>query len=186
MGYDPTGTWDWGGVIAGALLVLAGIITVATAGTAAPIAATIVAAATTTTGAVMTYAAATDSQMVVDVSGSAQVKFNTYAKGGGALVIDFDKDEVNLYPHVGGGFGISSGPSYSTGLVQNYETSDDYAGEFVDVFAGSVIGLDHGWSPKDGLINSTQATTITFSSGLGGGTGYDYYFDPIQVLKWGD
>ena len=63
---------------------------------------------------------------------------------------------------------------------------DKLQGKFVDVFAGSVIGLDHGWSPKGGLINSTQATTITFSSGLGGGTGYDYYFDPIQVLKWGD
>ena len=65
MGYDPTGTWDWGGVIIGLALVAAGIITVATAGTAAPVAATIVAAATTTTGAVMTYAAATDSQMVI-------------------------------------------------------------------------------------------------------------------------
>ena len=71
MGYDPTGNWDWGGVLVGSSLVAAGVITAVSFGSGAPIGVILVAAAVTATGAVTTCAAATDSAMVIDVSGAA-------------------------------------------------------------------------------------------------------------------
>ncbi len=73
MGYDPTGNWDWGGVIVGLSLVAAGVIIIGSCGTGTPIGVMLVAAAVTATGAVTTCAAATDSAMVVDISGAISV-----------------------------------------------------------------------------------------------------------------
>lgn len=110
-------------------------------------------------------------------------RFNLWERGV-SIVIDFDEDEVNLYAHGGGGYGYSSGVSYSACIVSNYEDPQDYAGNFVDVFGGYNFGVDHCWTPEDGPINSTQATCMTFSSGVSCGIGYDYYLDPIQIAKW--
>ena len=185
MGYDPTGTWDRGGVIIGMSLVIVGVAAAATIGVATPIA-LIASAAVITTGATMICAAATDSQMVIDVSLSIPIKDTAYVKIGQSALIDFDADEVNSYVHIGGGIGISSGPSYSTGLVRNYNTPNDYSGWFIDVFAGFTGGVDYGWSPNEDIFSATQATTITFSFGASGGVGGDYYSDPTQIIQWGD
>ena len=183
MGYDPTGHWDWGGVIAGLGIIAGTIITVATFGIGSPIGA-VVAGAAITTGAVTTCAAATDSAMVVDLSYSHQVAGTAYVKGGVSLVIDFGGDESNLFFHGGGGYGYSSGVGYSVGIIDNYEEPQDYAGHFADISAGYNIGIDHCWTPQDGLTHSTQATCITFSPGIGYGVGYDYYSTPLFVSKW--
>ena len=182
MEIDPTGYWSWGGVLAGLGIIAGTIIAVATFGVATPVGA-LVAGAAITAGAVTTYAAATDSTMVVDLSYSTQVGPNEYVKAGGAVVIDFENNEANAYPHVGGGFGYSEGISFSVGLVDNYEQPEDYAKHFVDINAGSSVGLDHCWNPLENHESSTQATSVTFSLGKSYGFGYDYYFDPIPLFK---
>ena len=182
MNLDPTGEWSWGGVLAGLGIIAGTIIAVATFGVATPVGA-LVAGAAITAGAVTTYAAATDSTMVVDLSYSTQVGPNEYVKAGGAVVIDFENNEANAYPHVGGGFGYSEGISFSVGLVDNYEQPEDYAKHFIDINAGSSVGLDHCWNPLENHESSTQATSVTFSLGKSYGFGYDYYFDPIPLFK---
>ena len=183
MGYDPTGHWDWGGVITGLGIIAITTAIVATCGIAT-VAGALVAGAAITTGAVTTYAAATDSVMVADLSYSYQKSGPLYAKGGISLVIDFEQDESNLYVHGGGGYGYSSGVSYSTGIVSNYEEPQDYSGAFADVSITNNIGIDHCWTPQDGIVNSTQATCITFSPGLSYGIGYDHFSKPILVSRW--
>ena len=142
MGYDPTGNWDWGGVIVGLSLVAAGVITIRSCGSGASIGAMLV-AAVTATGAVTTYAATTDSVMVVDVSGAASAIRGR--KVGAFVVVDFKNDNANLYTHTGkvtcNSVGLSA--SYSVGLVDNYTKPEDYAGPFADVNGGPLIGLDH-------------------------------------------
>ena len=81
MGYDPTGYWDWGGVIVGVGIIVGTAITIATFGIGSPVGA-VIAGAAITTGAVLTYAAATDSAMVLDLSCSGQISGSTYGKGG--------------------------------------------------------------------------------------------------------
>ena len=93
---------------------------------------------------------------------------------------------ANLYIHEGFGYGKSSGPSYSAGVVHNYDEPQDYAGSFVNYAGGHNLGIDRCWSPKDGLFNGTGATSITFSNGLGAGVGYDFYSDPIRLWGWGE
>lgn len=61
---------------------------------------------------------------------------------------------------------------------------DDDAGHFVGVSAGSTVGIDHCWTPQDGLTKSTQATSVTISPGKSFGVGYDYYFGPIALFAW--
>ena len=183
MGYDPTGHWNWGGVIAGLGIIAGTVITVATFGIGSPIGA-IIAGAAIATGAVTTYAAATDSTMVVDLSYSKQVLPNYYEKGGGSVVIDFKNDNANFYPHIGFGKGYSDGLSYSVGMVDNYEHPDDYAKHFIDINVGYNAGFDHCWNPLEKHDSATQATAVTFSSGSSYGVGYDYYFGPKQILDW--
>ena len=183
MGCDPTGYWDWGGVTVGLGIIAVTVITVATCGIGTPIAA-LVAAAALTTGAVTTYAAATDATMAVDLSYSVQTPGSVYGKVGVSMVIDFDRDESNIYFHGGGGYGYSSGVSYSVGIVSNYEEPNDYAGHFADVSAGFDLGIDHCWTPQDGIVDSTQATCVTFSPGISYCIGYDYYSQPIFVSAW--
>jgi len=172
-----------GGVIAGLGIIAGTIIIVATMGISSPIGA-IVAGAAITTGAITTYAAATDSAMVADLSYSHQTPVGAYAKGGVSLVIDFNRDEANLYIHGGGGYGYSYGPTYSVGIIDNYDDPQDYAGHFADVSAGYNVGIDHCWTPQDGIKDSTQATSITFASGGSFGTGYDYYSNPVCMAAW--
>lgn len=100
------------------------------------------------------------------------------------MVIDFESDTANFYPHIGGGEGYSNGLVYSVGRVDNYDHPDDYAKHFVDINAGNNYGIDHCWNPLENHDSATQATAITFSSGLSYGMGYDYYFEPIQLFAW--
>ena len=185
MGYDPIGEWNWGGVIAGLGIIAATIIVVATCGVGTGIGA-VVAAAAITTGVTMTYAAATDSAMVMDVSISLQIGSDVYVKGGGSLVIDFSKDGgIYGYGHGGVGAGYSSGCSYSVGLVNNLNSPEDYSRHFLDVNAGSTLGIDHCFDPTKKYYEATRATSITFGNGFNYGIGYDYYSVPIVFTKWG-
>ena len=182
-GYDPTGHWDWGGILVGLSIIASVAITVATCGIASPLAA-VFAGAAVTTGVVTTYAAATDSTMVIDVSYSYQITPNTYGKGGASLVIDFEEDEMNVYAHGGGGRGISSGMSYAVGLVGNYEEAKDYSEYFVDIGVGMNIGIDHGWDPRVPYDVATNSISVTFSSGFSFNAGIDYYYKPKRVYAW--
>ena len=182
-GFDPVGTWDWGGVIAGLGIVAVTVLAVATCGIATPIGVA-VASAAISTGVVTTYAAATDSTMVVDLSFSVPFASDHYVKFGGSVVIDFEDDNANFYPHLGLGKGKSEGLSYSTGLVDNYDDPEDYAEHFVDINIGNKWGVDHCWNPLKPHSKATQATSITFSTGASYGIGYDYYFGPVQIFLW--
>ena len=180
MGYDPTGCWDWGGVIVGLGIIVGTVITVATFGVASPLGVLVV-GATITTGVVTTYAAATDAVMTVDLSISIPVFNAKYVKIGTSIVVDFNADEIHAYSHKGGGFGITSGLSYSAGIVTNYDEPNDYSGPFTDVFFGPT---DHCWTPQDGIVRSTQANCVSFSTGIGFGVGYDHYSKPIPLFQW--
>lgn len=98
-GYDPEGTWNWGGVIAGLGIVAATVITVATFGIASPIGA-VVATAAISTGVTIAYAAATDQTAVLDLSFSV-TDGTEYRSIGGSLVIDFDNGWIEFYGHSG-------------------------------------------------------------------------------------
>ena len=186
MGYDPEGTWNWGGVLAGIGIVAAAIITVATLGVGTGIGA-VVAAAAITTGAVMTIAAATDSAMVMDISISAsRKKVPGYIKTGVSLVADFsDNGGIYGYGHEGGGIGYSSGMSYSVGTVENFENPKDYSEQFYDINAGYVYGIDYCSAPAENRSFVTRATSISFGSGYNLGVGYDYYSSPVILAKRG-
>ena len=198
IGYDPTGHWDWGGVIVGASILAAGVIALASCGTGTPVAAMLVATAVATTGAVTTYAAATDSAMVVDVSAAAYVF--TGKKAGASIVIDFKEDEANLFSHgvdtVQNSVGINI--SYSVGMVSNYTKPEDYAGPFVSTNVGLSesnvnIGLEHCWNPKVDYGIATKATTISFGGGISTlqflkpvniGYSEEKYLDPQLLFSW--
>lgn len=182
MGYDPTGHWDWGGVIVGTLLIIAACAA-AYFGFAATEVGMLVTGAVMTTGLTMVATAATDSQMVMDVSGTAGA--GLLFRGVGSIVIDFDKDESNFYYHGGNGLGYAFGIGYSVGFLENYNKPMDYAGDFIDVFGGYGLGADHGWSPEGEYATAPQSFSFTFSKGLGFGIGKDTYSDPIPIFKWG-
>lgn len=136
----------------------------------------------------MAYAAATDGTMVVDLSLSTPSTNGLYVKGRFSFVADFSDDEVNAYGHLGLGHGSAGGLSYSTGLVSNYDDPEDYAKHFFGFNVGSVVGIDHCWNPLQEHSHATQATSVTFAIGTGGGlsygTGYDYYFTPDRLFGW--
>ena len=138
---------------------------------------------TAATGGTMVYGAITDTPVVVDVSLSGPV-LNGYIKNGGSVIIDYKSNNIQLYGHTGGGVGYSSGFSYSVGVVNNYSKPADYSGSFLDVNNGYNIGVDHCWTPFQGHNIATQATSITFSSGINFGVGYDYYSKPMQLYEW--
>ena len=189
-GYDPDGSINWEGVIAGVALVAVAVVTVATFGTALPVLATVAVAAVATTGAVTTYAAATEKQMVVDVSASRQVLFpSVYAKTGTSLIFDFSKSEVYKYDHAGGGMGTCCGLTYSVGIVSNYSDPYDYSKWFYDINAGNIYGGDFCFTPKDSceeLKKTTNAKSITFTFPFlpGSGVGVDYYSKPVKLFTW--
>lgn len=165
------------GIVAGT------VISVATFGIGSPVGA-LVAGAAITTGVTMTYAAATDQAMVVDLSITVPSKKSVYLKTGGSIVIDFNENAAYAYSHVGTGAGYGGGVSYSVGLVSNFEKASDYAGPFCDVNAGNTVRIDHCWSPKGEYSKATKATSVTFSRGKSCGVGYDRYSNPITIMEW--
>ena len=188
VGYDPTGNWDWGGVIVGAgLMGTAVVAAAALAVCGGPVSAPVILATigVFAAGAVVTYAAATDSAIVVDMSSSYQIPIlPIYGKGGGSSVIDFINDNVNIYPHVGGGVGLSNGSSASIGWVDNYEKPDDYEKHFIGGNIGYWFGADHCWDPRKEHNMATQATSSTFSPGFSVGAEYAYFLKALQILEW--
>ena len=201
-GYDPTGYWNWGGVLAGLAIAAVGVfaiaVTLASCGAAAPAASALVAttvtsslalatgAAVTATGATMTYAAATDSAMVMDVSCAVSVnRVPGYVKTGESVIIDFrDDGGIYRYPHNGSGLGKSFGFSYSVGLVDSFKKPEDYSGDFHDVNYVNLIGLDHCYNPKSYYFKATKATSVSFGVGVSYGVGWDYYHGPEIIAKW--
>ena len=183
-GCDPTGRWNWGGVLVGVGLVLAGVAIVASAGAATPLVA-VAAGSLIATGTTTAYAAATDSAMVVDVSWSTPISNVGYLKNGVSVVIDFESNSAYSYPHTGGGVGRSIGASYSVGLVDNFHEAESYSGSFIDVNAGSTIGIDHCWAPSGDYRSTVKATSVEFSFGHFVGAGYDYYGKPNVLVYRG-
>ena len=184
MGYDPTGHWDWGGVVAGVAILAVGTaafaLTLASAGTLAPTIAlavsslgTIASAATITTGVVVTTGAATDGTIVSDF---------TYCVGGDrkgiSIVTDFKNDTCEIYAHPGAGTSDAMGISYSTGHVYGYEGLGDYSGDFVEGGA-SVGGYSLSYSQDPGKNINTGCRAVCFGFSTPGsfsmGLSYDYF-----------
>lgn len=182
MGYDPTGNWDWGGVLVGAALIGTGVA-IGIWGGPLSLAGAAAVGYVIDMGLVTCYAAATDSAMVVDVSGSTGAAAY-YFKGGTSAVIDFGDDNINLYAHFGGGLGFQGGPSISVGMVENYENPGDYAGPFVGYNAALMLGGEHCWNPEKKYGVGTMSRSVTFSGGLGLGVGIDYFSNPYQIIEW--
>ena len=174
MGYDPTGEWDWGGFVVGLAIVAAAVITVATYGVGSPAAALVVGAAITM-GTTMSYAAATDQSMTIDVSVTYPISAEEYTKAGVSLVIDYGNDFSAVYGHTGRGTGFSAGVSGAIGMVENCYTPEDYKGLFYDYSGGYYLGADHCYTPSDDYSSTCKATSITFGNGLSYGAGVDEY-----------
>ena len=187
-GFDPSGYANGWGILAGALLIVAGVGCIfASGGAATPAGAALFVQAGVmlgVTGAITTDCAVEESVMVVDVSASDPF---TAEKKGISLVIDFEDSTFDLYGHYG--YTMSKGGSpitFSAGKVYNYENSGDYSGEFVNGggYAGW-IGGDYCRSP-DVDPESCNARSITFglpgTRGMGTYIGADYFF---QLGYWG-
>ena len=200
-GFDPYGLLNWTGVAIGLTYFAVGVaclaMTVASYGTAAPVAAAImisvgtaVGSAAVITGATMTYAAATDSTMVMDVSSTINNQNN-----GVSIVVDFKNETTEYYHHVGAATEPFS-CTYGVGLVSNYEKANDYGGTFVEFNASKQVnGVSLGWdvcsSPtrneKNNIVKASS-TTVGFSinsfilRGKAEGR-IDYYYS-IGYYEW--
>ena len=188
MGYDPTGTWNWGGFLTGLAVAVMGVamvaVSVATCGAATPLAAAafsttataIVGLGATATGTTLAYAAATDQAIAVDVSVSVPSCAGEYQKAGVTAVIDFGNNYSALYTHYGRGTGYSAGVTYSTGIVKDAPSPESYEGPFYDCSAGCLFGIDYCQAPG---INrkylAAKAMCLTIGAGISYGTGYDEY-----------
>ena len=186
-GYDPTGETNWTGVIVGVMIMIGSIILSTGTGGAAGTAS----AAVFATGATVTYAAATDSSMVVDLSYTCPLTVSEYCKGGVSLITDFGENGgVYGYSHKGLGIGQTMGASYSVGFVDNLKKPEDYSEHFIDMFVSGVIGLEYCFNPTKEYKDTIKAKTISFGIGpsffpYNYGIGYDYYSDPLVFWKWG-
>ena len=181
MGYDPYGCWDFWGVATGLTLIAVGVAAFIVCPITVP--GMIATAIVMTTGVTTTYAAATDSALVIDLSYSSQITPDTYGKVGASIILDYGRDGVYLYPHMGVGKGFSSGLSYAPGMVKNFEDPEDYAEWFIDVNGGYNLGVDHCWDPRVKHDEATQATAVSVGSGTSFGIGVDWYFRPIILQE---
>ena len=105
---------------------------------------------------------------------------------------DNTSKQLFLYGHGGSGGGQSWGMTgditYGTGLVWNYDSPDDFEGQFIDLYASGMVGLEYGVSPKDYFGAPTQSLCITFSgmrlNSGSVGAGVDYYLPPVKLFDW--
>ena len=203
-GYDPTGRWDWGGVLTGIAFIAIGVaviaVTVATAGAAAPLAAAaistaglLVGTAAIETGCAITAAAATDEPAVIDLSFSDGGNRN---KKGVSLVVDYKNDTAEIYSHNGKTTSSTSGISYGAGVVNNYTGLGSYGGSFIDISTSTKVkgvdfGMDVCFSPSAVSGNDgTSALLMTVglsipnpNEKLDFALGYDYYIS-IFSFSW--
>lgn len=78
--------------------------------------------------------------------------------------------------------------SYSAGVVSNYNKPEDYSGIAVGASAGyKGIGIAHSFNPFNEYLETTKATSMTFSSisESDGTINVDYFFEPVKVFSWG-
>ena len=192
MGYDPTGHWDWGGVIAGLAIFTVGTValalTIATAGAAAPAVAlavssagTIASSAIITTGVVVTMGAATDATIVSDLTLSVGGE-----RKGISIVTDFKNDTCEIYAHPGAGTSDATGISYSTGFVFGYEGLGSYGGDFVE--GGASFGgysVSYSQDPMKDFNTGCRAVCFGFSSpgAFSAGMSYDYFL-PVNSISF--
>ena len=134
----------------------------------------IIIGAALTTAVAVTYGAIKEETIVLDLSYSIPNKL----KMGGSLVLDFKGKNIEIYPHVGQAYGISSGLSYSIGKVWNYSKPGSYSGFFAFGGGGYLIGFDGCFNPLK--PSGASATSITFSTSASLYGGWDWYFGPIS------
>ena len=120
-------------------------------------------AAIATTAAVNSYAAGAEETVVMDISVSIPLLDGTSVKVGLSLVVDYDTMNSEGYIHAGGLIGNSVGPTYSVGIIHNYDGEGSYAKQF-EGYGGSIggIGIDHSRNP--GNIDGVSSISITFSN----------------------
>ena len=171
-GIDPTGMWNWGGVLFGFALAVTSIVVAAFVPATIP-----VATAALSVGASFVSAAATDSAVALDLSFSVQISPVEYEKVGASLVLDYGNNEtVSTYVHYGRGNGISSGLTFSSGVVEQMDSPQDYAGDFADYNISKSVGLSLCYNPNKSFGKTTRALFLSFGLGVGVGVGHDVYY----------
>ena len=195
IGYDPAGLVNWGGVAIGiglAILTIAVIAaTVATAGTASPLAAATITTIGTVAGTalgeasvVTTVGAYKEAPVVYDVT-----VVGGHDRTGASLVYDFGEQTSDFYLHKGVQSQSDIAVTFGSGFVYNYDKPGDYAGEFYDIslsgqYNGASFGVDYCTSP-DNLINGYKSShALLLTSGLSFSPyssnmptfSYDYYW----------
>ena len=132
------------------------------------------------TASTLAYGASTKETIVIDVSLSISLGGPNW-KLGISVVIDFENEWIEFYPHTGGSIGLSSGLSFSFGKIENYEKQGDYEGVFIFGGGGYYGGLDHCFGPFDPYQEAVKATSVTIGGGGSVYFGVDYY---IYVPEW--
>ena len=100
-------------------------------------------------------------------------------KCGVSLLLDFEGENVELYPHIGKYKGYSNGFTYSVGKVGNYDGPNSYKGLFLFSGGGFLLGYDGCFSPLN-PIDGAFANSVTFSTSPSIYYGADYYFPAIS------
>ena len=166
---DPTGQFNVWGFFGGIALTVAGYY-------AAPYDGGMLFA----TGLATTFAAATDSTMVIDVS------FSAYGqKNGESVVIDFGENTVETYAHYGtyASSDLSPSASYSVGFVANYDGFGDYGGNFVEADASiGPYGFSYCQDPNNPAGAKAACMSFSTSPGCSVSGGYDFY---VPTGRWG-
>jgi hypothetical protein len=176
------------------VVVTALVFVVPTGGASAAIGYTIV-AAIGASGVLLSYGNAADAQIAMDISYSDSYLGGilTGTPGGGkiglSMVVDFERETIEVFPHSGGFIGYSDGLSFSTGIIHNYDSEEGYTGHFVYGEGTYYAGGGHCWDPSSPYTKTTKAYYLDFSFSKKPGslnTGYDYYYDSLIRIDWGN
>lgn len=125
-------------------------------------------------------------KLVLDLSYSKPIKIlGPYSlKLSVSVVIDFEDEYIEMYPHVGLYTGYSKGWSGSIGVLVNYDVPGDYRGVFTYIEAAEYVGVGHCYTPGK-YNNGAKSYYIDFSCGVTSGVDY-YFWDDSFVFKWGE
>jgi RHS repeat-associated protein len=117
-------------------------------------------------------------EFMIDISYSFMV-----FKVGVSIIVNLEDQYLEFYPHFGGSVGISSGPSFSFGVVDNYENPGDYKKYFFYGEAGYFIGGGHCFTPNN-YEDGARAYYIEIGS-PNVSIGLDYYlWSDWMVYDW--
>ncbi len=119
-------------------------------------------------------------EFVLDISWS----FSVF-KVGISVIVNYEDEYMEFYPHGGLSIGLSQGASMSFGVVDNNEKTGDYQGLFEYIEATYYVGGGYCFSPLD-PIDGAKAYYLEFGSpNISVGIDYYLWFDWL-VIDWSD